>query len=123
MELYSTFSLLLVVAALFAYFNHRFLRLPPTIGLLTLTLLASLGLVGLGRLGVPAVLRVAEVLRTIDFHTVLMQYMLSFLLFARAMQLDTRSLGRQRLPVLLLATVGTLISTVMVSCCRYSACR
>ena len=119
MELYSTFSLLLVVAALFAYFNHRFLRLPPTIGLLTLTLLASLGLVGLGRLGVPAVLRVAEVLRTIDFHTVLMQYMLSFLLFAGAMQLDTRSLGRQRLPVLLLATVGTLISTVMVSCCLY----
>ena len=89
MELYSTFSLLLVVAALFAYFNHRFLRLPPTIGLLTLTLLASLGLVGLGRLGVPAVLRVAELVRTLDFHTVLMQYLLSFLLFAGAMQLDS----------------------------------
>ena len=117
MELYSTLSLLLVVAALFAYVNHRFLRLPPTIGLMTLTLLSSLGLVGLGRLGVPAVLRVAELVRTIDFHTVLMQYMLSFLLFAGAMQLDTRSLGRQRVPVLLLATVGTVISTIMVSCC------
>ena len=119
MELYSTLSLLLVVAAAFAYLNHRYLRLPPTIGLMALTLLSSLGLVGLGRLGVPAVLRVAEVVRTIDFHTVLMQYMLSFLLFAGAMQLDTRSLGQQRVPVLLLATLGTLISTILVSCGLY----
>lgn len=119
MELYATFSLLLVVAAFFAYFNHRYLRLPPAIGLMTLTLLSSLGLVGLGRLGVPAVLRVVEVVRTIDFHTVLMQYMLSFLLFAGAMQLDTRSLGRQRVPVVLLATLGTLISAVMVACGLY----
>ena len=119
MELYSVFSLLLVVAALFAYLNHRFLRLPPTIGLMTLTLLSSLGLVGLGRLGVPAVLRVAEVVRAIDFHTVLMQYMLSFLLFAGALQLDTKSLGRQRVPVLLLATIGTLISTIVVACGLY----
>jgi len=78
-----------------------------------------LGLVGLGRLGVPLVLQVVEVVRTIDFHTVLMQYMLSFLLFAGALQLDTRSLGRQQLPVLLLATVGTLISTIMVACSLY----
>ncbi len=119
MELYSILSLLLVVAAGFAYLNHRFLHLPDTIGLMALTLLSSVVLVGLGRLGVPAVLRVAEVVRTIDFHTVLMQYMLSFLLFAGAMQLDTGSLGRQRLPVLLLATVGTLISTVMVGCGLY----
>jgi len=119
MELYSILSLLLVVAAGFAYLNHRFLRLPDTIGLMALTLLSSVVLVGLGRLGVPTVLRVAEVVRAIDFHTVLMQYMLSFLLFAGAMQLDTGSLGRQRLPVLLLATVGTLISTVMVGCGLY----
>lgn len=119
MELYSTLSLVLVLAAAFAYLNHRLLHLPPTIGLMALTLLSSLGLVGLGQLGVPAVLRVAEVVRAIDFHTVLMQYMLSFLLFAGAMQLDTRSLGRQRLPVLLLATLGTLISTVLVSCGLY----
>jgi len=119
MELYSTFSILLVVAAFYAYLNHRFLHLPPTIGLMALTLLSSLGLVGLGRLGVPLVLRVVEVVRTIDFHTVLMQYMLSFLLFAGALQLDTRSLGRQQLPVLLLATVGTLLSTVMVACSLY----
>ena len=119
MELYYTFSLLLVVAAAFAYLNFRFLHLPATIGLMVLALVSSLGLVGLGRLGVPVVLRVVEVVRTIDFHTVLMQAMLSLLLFAGAIHLDGRNLGRQRVPVLLLATVGTLISTGMVGCGLY----
>ncbi len=119
MELYSIFSLVLVVAAAFAYLNHRLLRLPPTIGLMVLTLISSLGLVGLGRLHVVAVLQVVELVRAIDFHTVLMQYLLSFLLFAGAVQLDAGSLGRQRLPVLLLATVGTVISTVVVGCGLY----
>ena len=68
MELCSTFSLLVVVAALFAYLNQRFLRLLATISLMMLSLLDLVGL------GVPAVLRVVGVVRTIDFHTVLMQY-------------------------------------------------
>ena len=119
MGLHAVFALLLVIAAFFAYLNHRFLHLPDTIGLMALTLLSSLLLLGLGQLGVPAVLRVAELVRTIDFHSVLMQYMLSFLLFAGSMQLDTHSLGQQRVPVLLLATLGTLISTVMVACGFY----
>lgn len=118
MELYLTLSLLLVVAALFSYLNQRFIHLPPTIGLMVMALVSSLGLVGLGWLHVPAVLRVVEIVRAIDFHTVLMQYLLSFLLFAGAVHLDTRSLDRQRIPVLLLATLatlGTLLSTVMVA--------
>lgn len=120
MVLYYTFSLLLVAAALFSYLNQRFLRLPATIGLMVLALVSSLGLVGLGRLGVPQVLQVVAAVRTIDFHTVLMQVMLSFLLFAGAIHLDGRRLKGQRLPVLLLATVGTLLSTLVVGCGLYA---
>ena len=83
---------------------------------MTLTLLSSLGLGGLGRLGVPMVLQVVEVVPGADFYTVLMQYMLSFPLFTGAMQLDMSSLGRQRVPVVMLATLGTLILTVTVAC-------
>ena len=119
MVLYYTFSLLLVAAALFSYLNQRFLRLPATIGLMVLALVSSLGLVGLGRLGVPQVLQVVAAVRTIDFHTVLMQVMLSFLLFAGAIHLDGRSLKGQWLPVLLLATLGTLLSTGIVGCGLY----
>ena len=114
MELYSLFSGLLVVTAAFAYLNHRLLRLPATLGLLVLSLLSSLALVGLGRLGVPWVLGVVQQVRGIEFHTVLLQVMLGFLLFAGAVQLDARALGRQRQPVLVLATLGTLLSTLLV---------
>ena len=119
MELYNTFSLLLVVAALFGYLNHRFLRLPSTIGLMVLALVSSLLAVGLGRLGVPGVLAASELLRNIDFHTVLMQVMLSFLLFAGAIHVDIRALGAQRGPVAALATAGTLLSTGLVATAMY----
>ena len=119
MERYSTISLLLVAVALFAYFNlllpapaaHHWADDPDP------ALLAGFG--RLGRLGVPMVLRVVEVVPGTDFYTVLMQYMLSFPLFTGAMQLDMSSLGRQRVPVVMLATLGTLISTVMVACGLY----
>ncbi|SNR62199.1 cation:proton antiporter [Hymenobacter mucosus] len=119
MELYNTFAVLLVVAALFGYVNHRFLRLPSTIGLMILALLSSLVAIGLGRLGVPWVVTVSQLVQRIDFHTVLMQVMLSFLLFAGALHVDVRTLGQERLPVAILASVGTLVSTVLVAGAMY----
>ena len=119
MELYNTFALLLVVAALFGYLNHRFLRLPSTIGLMLLALVSSLLAVGLGRLGVPGVLAASELLRNIDFHTLLMQVMLSFLLFAGAIHVDVRALGAQRGAVAALASGGMLLSMGLVATSMY----
>ncbi|RSK44251.1 cation:proton antiporter [Hymenobacter perfusus] len=119
MELYNTLALLLVLAATFGYINHRFLRLPSTIGLMVLALVSSLLAIGLGRLGVPWVLTASEMVRGIDFHTILMQVMLSFLLFAGALHVDVRTLGRERGAVAAMATVGTLLSTVIVATAVY----
>ncbi|TGE06538.1 cation:proton antiporter [Hymenobacter fodinae] len=119
MQLYNTFAILLVLAATFGYINHRFLRLPSTIGLMILALVSSLVTVGLGHIGVEWVLAASQLVRSIDFHTVLMQVMLSFLLFAGAIHVDVRALGAQRLPVAALASVGTLISTVIVASIMY----
>jgi len=119
MEIYTVFASLLVVAALFGYVNHRFLRLPSTIGLMVLALVSSLLLVGLGHLGVSGVLKVRELISQIDFHDVLMQVMLSFLLFAGSIHVNVTTLGRERLPVFTLATVGMLLSTVLVGTVMY----
>lgn len=119
MELYNTISLLLVVAALFGYLNHRFLRLPSTIGLMVLALVSSLLAVGLGWLGVSWVVAASELLRRIDFHTLLMQVMLSFLLFAGAIHVDVRALGAQRGAVAALASGGMLLSTALVATAMY----
>lgn len=114
MDLYTVFVLLLVVSALFSYVNHRFLRLPSTIGLMVLALVTSLVLVLLGKLGFEGVLHIRELVNSIDFHTLLIQVMLSFLLFAGAIHVNTNALGKQRVPVATLASIGILLSTLLV---------
>jgi monovalent cation:H+ antiporter, CPA1 family len=106
----------LVVTALLAYLNHRFIGLPITIGVMTAALLLSLLLVGLDTVGIDFGLRQYEesLLRSIDFSDVLMQGMLSLLLFAGALHVDLSELRAYRWQVGLLAVVSTLLSTQAV---------
>jgi len=105
----------LVLTALLAYVNHRFIGLPTTIGVMAVALLLSLGLIVLDRLGFGA-LRAYEtaMLRSIDFSDLLMEGMLSLLLFAGALHIDLSELRAYRWQVGLLAVVGTALSTAIV---------
>lgn len=109
-------AICVVVTSLLAYMNHRWLRLPVTIGVMAIALLMSLMIVGLGRLGIDLGIREYEerFVRSIDFSDVLMQGMLSFLLFAGALHVDLAALARFRWQVAGLAVLGTLLSTVAV---------
>ena len=106
----------LVITALLAYLNHRFVGMPTTVGVMAAALAISLALVGLDALGVAHALRQYEesLLRSIDFSDVLMQGMLSLLLFAGALHVDLSELRAYRWPVGALAVLGTLISTLAV---------
>ena len=106
----------LAVTALLAYLNHRFVRLPTTIGVMAIALALSLAIVALDVLGVSNALRIYEesLLRSIDFSDVLMQGMLSVLLFAGALHVDLSELKALRWPVASLALLGTLVSTLLV---------
>ena len=106
----------LAVTALLAYLNHRFVRLPTTIGVMAIALALSLAIVALDVLGVSNALRIYEesLLRSIDFSDVLMQGMLSVLLFAGALHVDLSELKALRWPVASLALLGTLVSTFFV---------
>jgi CPA1 family monovalent cation:H+ antiporter len=106
----------LVLTAALAYLNHRFVHLPMTIGVMATSLAATLALVALDALGVAHGLRAAEqaLIASIDFSTVLMQGMLSLLLFAGALHLDLGDLRAYRWQVGVLAVIGTALSTVIV---------
>jgi CPA1 family monovalent cation:H+ antiporter len=105
----------LVLTALLAYLNHRFVKLPSTIGVMTIALSLSALLFGLDKLGITT-LRAHEIelVRSIDFGAVLMQGMLSLLLFAGALHVDLSELKAFRWQVGLLAVFGTLTSTLAV---------
>jgi len=70
--------------ALFAYLNYRFVGLPPTIGVMAIALACSLLLHGLSLAGMPGLEeRVEDVMSRVDFNRLLMDGMLSFILFCR----------------------------------------
>ncbi len=116
-------ALVLVLSAVFGWVNRRFIRLPPQIGLLILGLASSLALVV-----VDDVLPDSNLLASftaavaqINFYDTMMNGMLAFLLFAGALHVDFSKLRSEALPVGLLATVGVLISTVIVGVATWGA--
>lgn len=107
-------SITIVLAALFAYINHRVIKWPPTIGIMALSLICSVILVLLGNSKSLLSEKAVQLANSVDFQDVLMNFMLSFLLFAGAIHIDAGKLKAERWPVLLLATIGILVSTFLV---------
>ncbi len=114
MDLFSVFALLTTFAAIFAWLNHRFLRLPVTIGLMVMALLFSLLLIVVGSLGIAGGTRLVDTLRTIDFDATLLHGMLGALLFAGALHVELNDLVSRKWTIGLLATGGVVLSTILV---------
>jgi CPA1 family monovalent cation:H+ antiporter len=114
MSLFAIFAVLITITALLAYVNERFLRLPPTIGVMAAALCCSLLLTLAGGLGLGVDRWAASVLLRLDFGDVLMNGMLSFLLFAGALHVDLGDLVERKWSILSLATVGVVLSTLLV---------
>jgi len=114
MSIIDTIAILISLAAIFSYINYRFLKIPSTIGLLAIALLMSLGIVVLGKLGLPIEEQAKTLLKGIDFNEALMQGMLSVLLFAGALHVHLEELAKQKWVVAVLASVGVISSTFMV---------
>jgi CPA1 family monovalent cation:H+ antiporter len=105
-----------VLTAVFATINARFLRLPPAIGLTILGALASAAIIVASRLlpGLHLHAFAKDFVDRLDFKTTLLDGMLSFLLFAGAFHIDWRDMRQGRWAILALASSGTLLSTALV---------
>ena len=109
------FAVLLCLTALLAFLNERFFRLPGTVGVALGGMVLALLLGLLSLLGVKAPASVLGGLLTrLDFSTFVLNGVLSLLLFAGALGLDTRQILAQWRSVLSLALFGTLISTALI---------
>jgi len=107
---------LLVLSAAFSWFNHAYLKLPHTIGLLLMALLASFALMALQAvfpaLGLTET--VSSAIGQIDFNVTVMNGMLAFLLFAGALHVDMSFLKSEKWAIGSMATIGVLLSTFIV---------
>ena len=116
MEILNTIAILLTLSALFSYVNYRFIKLPTTIGIMMISLVLSVLLLISGKLGwLNLATNITSLIRSIDFHTALLNGMLSFLLFAGALHVKLNELQKQKWVILILATVGVISSTFIIA--------
>lgn len=115
MEIYYSFSLLIVLASLFSYINLRFLKLPSTIGIMIIAMLVSVVLVIFGNSFLSDEFNhLKDILNSLDFTEVLMGAMLNFLLFAGAIHININDLKEQKAPIIVFSTLSVVISTFVV---------
>jgi len=115
MELYYSFSVLIVLATVFEYINYRLLKLPSTIGIMVIAIAVSILLILFGETLFPKTTsHLHDLIGNFDFTEVLMGAMLNFLLFAGGIHVNIKDLKEQFGPVLIFATVGVIISTFAV---------
>jgi len=121
MTLVETITILVCLSAGFSYLNHRYIRLPVTIGLMAIALGMSLVLVLLGKLGIGIDAEAESFVRSIDFDETLLHGMLSFLLFAGALHVNLDDLLEEKWFIGTLACLGLLVSTAIVGALVYFA--
>ncbi|HEX9650833.1 MAG TPA: sodium:proton antiporter [Cyclobacteriaceae bacterium] len=119
MDVLDFITLLIIMAAFFTLVNVKYLKLPSTIGLMILALCLSLFII-FGELVFKTLNTLAQDLMTkYNFSEVLFKVMLSFLLFAGAIEMDLRKLKEEKWVIGILAVFGTLISTFVVGYAMY----
>jgi Na+:H+ antiporter len=121
MGLFNIIAILMVISALFGYINFRFIRLPSVIGVMVVSLLVSIGLIIAGHYGLGIAREGTLLLQNIDFNKTLMVWMLGFLLFAGALQIEINSLLDQKWNILIFSTIGVALSTFFIGTIIYFA--
>ena len=119
MQIYNIITLVVVLAAIFGYINHRFIKLPGTIGIMLISLIASLIVIGIGAISPAFFLKTTQSISLIDFQAVLLKVMLSFLLFAAAIHIDSKKLKAERSSIITFSTIGVIISSFVIATLLY----
>ncbi len=117
---FDTIAVLFVLASTFGYINHRWLKLPFAIGIMSAGLVTSFLLLAANwalDLGIEE--PISRVLSDINFAETLMHGMLSFLLFAGALHTNMARLRKWALPIFTLASLGVLISASIIGILSY----
>ncbi|MFT7197957.1 MAG: CPA1 family monovalent cation:H+ antiporter [Marinoscillum sp.] len=119
MSIFNIITILIILSAVFAFINTRFLKLPFTIGLMIIAIVFTVGITILGSYNHYILDEAKLLIQSVDFETALLDVMLSFLLFAGALHTNLDALKKQKGPIALFATIGIVISTFLIGTMMY----
>src|SRR4051812_31968760 len=119
MSLFNIIIYLIVLTSIFGYINVRFLKMPSTIGMMVLSIIFSIIMLLVNYTNPELFHPIETVVQQINFTSVVLNVMLSFLLFAGALHTDTSLLRKESRTILLFAVIGVLISTFLIALMLY----
>lgn len=114
MTLFSAISLIVTFSALLSYINNKWLKLPSTIGVMTLSILLGITLKVTEQFYPESIAPIRQNLTAFNFSSFVLDIVLCFLLFAGSLHVNWSDLKETKTTVISFATVGTLLSTFMI---------
>ena len=111
---------LITLTAASSYINHRFIKLPKSIGLTLITFFFSLFLLAITQINLYWDMQLdldkhaVAFMDGVEFNKTFLHGMLSFLLFAGALHINLDELAKHRWMIILLSTVSVIVSTFLV---------
>ncbi|MEO3407555.1 sodium:proton antiporter [Mucilaginibacter sp. CAU 1740] len=110
MQLFVLIALLVIVSAIYSYINARFVKLPGTIGIITIAIIGSVLTVIADKLDPDVGKRLMVIAKDINFSSLVLNILLGFLLFAGSFNANTKRLKKEMRPVVILSTLSVLLS-------------
>lgn len=108
------FAILISLSALFGYINHKWLKLPTTIGVMLISVLLGITLKSIESFNPDYISPLRNFLTGFDFSAFVLDFILCFLLFAGALHVNIGQLKGARATVFSYSTIGVIISTLII---------
>jgi CPA1 family monovalent cation:H+ antiporter len=113
MNLFTIITSLFAISSIFSYINARWIKLPGVIGVMLLAIFSALMTVFAGKMFPQFTNLIIDLTASIDFSRTLLDILLGFLLFASALHFDIKKLRSNLTGVVIISTVGVLLSTLI----------
>lgn len=114
MNIYLILVTLISLSAVFAYINHRFIKMPFVIGLFFLSTILSLVILSERWWDSGRYLETRAYLAQIELSNVILDVMLGFLLFAGSLHTKWIDIRLQLRPITFFAVLGVVFSTLLI---------
>jgi CPA1 family monovalent cation:H+ antiporter len=119
MSVFHIIALLIVLAAVISYINHKWLKLPSSAGLTLTSLGVAFFLWVLSATHVIEFSAIVKLVHSIHFNEVVLHGMLAFLLFSSALFINLDSFKRWLFLIIGLSSIGILISAFITGITLY----
>lgn len=108
-------GLLLSITALASYINHKFVKLPKSIGLTLVTLFFTVIVTILGECFVDVNTIAAGFVDDLGFNEHFLHGMLSFLLFSGSLHINVTEMSKYKMEIIAFSTASVIISSLLIA--------